>query len=757
MLLAASVAAVVFYRLKQPLILGYLLAGFFLGPNFSRYSPLHDIDNIQALSELGVIFLMFYIGLEFDIGKLRKVFAPSFLALFLQTIVMVLLGRGAGVLLGWSPMQSFFLGGLLSLSSSMVTVSFLKGRGELNRPCAHLTIGVLILEDILAILLLVILTGLAVNGRLMWGALGNATFLVGVFVVGVFVAGKLVARKALGFLHRVGNTEIITLFTVGLIFGVGLLAAGLKFALALGAFVAGAILSRTVLAEEIEKLTEPLRDVFSALFFVSMGMLIVPSDLMSSWHIILALSAFVMIGKLVSCWTGFVLAGQKAGVSLRAALPKTHIGEFSFVIAALGTSLQVTNSQLKAVASGVACASILVTPLLNSHANRIIRFCHTKCPREVKDFAQLYHNWFELLHFGVRKNVFLRMAFRPLLRVVINFFLFNAILVAGSFTLRNIPLLPSQWQAWDPWLHGGFLIILAALGIPFLVDILRNLDVIALLILDTVFNRPSFRRIFQGAFRELLNHILRFFIFLLFGFVFLLVSAPYLPSAIGFVLFLAASGILAIALWRRAIRLYSRMEGAVLKSMVDQSRAALTESMEEALERSTVHNPWPATLEEVSVAPRSRSVGLKIKDLDLRNRTGATIIAVSRGGVSVQESLPDIPLFPHDKLLLFGEKDQIDAAERYINNPGAHGREATSVAAHSMQKILVPRTSDFVGLPLREIRLPQNYGVTVLGIQRKDQKVIGPRAGEVIEAEDLLFVMGAPKPIQQLKEKFASS
>ncbi|MFH1067962.1 MAG: TrkA C-terminal domain-containing protein, partial [bacterium] len=515
------------------------------------------------------------------------------------------------------------------------------------------------------------------------------------------------------------------------------------------------ILSRTVLAEEIEKLTEPLRDVFSALFFVSMGMLIVPGDLAASWSVILALSALVMVGKLFSCWTGFVLAGQRASVSLRASLPKTHIGEFSFVIAALGASLQVTDARLKAVASGVACVSILATPFLNTHANKVIGFFQTKCPREIRDFAQLYHNWLELFHFGVRKNVFLRMAFRPLLRVVVNFFLFNAILVAGSFALRNMPL-PLQWQMWNPWLHGLFLVVLAALGIPFLVDILRNLDVMVLLILETVFNRPAFRRIFQGAFREFLNHILRFFVFLLFGFVFLLVSAPYLPSAVGFVLFLIASGVLAIALWRRAIRLHSRMEGAVLRSMVDQSRAALTESLEEALEHSTVHNPWPVILEEISVAPRSRSVGLKIKDLNLRNLTGATIIAVSRGSVSVQESLPDIPLFPHDKLLLFGEKDQIEAAERHINQSGAHGRGAASSTAHALQKILVPRASDFVGLSLRETRLPQNYGVTVLGIQRKDKKVIGPRAEEIIEAEDLLFVMGAPRMIQQLKEKLSS-
>lgn len=751
MLFMAGVVAAVFHWLKQPMILGYLLAGFLLGPHFPLFPTVKDIGNIQALSELGVIFLMFYIGLEFDIGKLKKVFVPAFFALAIQTLVMMWVGIQTGAAMGWTYTQSFFLGGSLSISSSMVTISFLRkrGEGELERPYAALTVGTLILEDILAILFLMLLAGVAVSGSFEWYALGRATFLVGIFVVVVFILGKLLAPRVLFIFFKKNDTETITLFTVGLIFGVSLLAQKFEFSLALGAFLAGAILSRTTLAREIERLTEPLRDVFSALFFVSMGMLIVPEHLFHYWKIILLLSALMVVGKLIACWTGFVLAGQMPSRGFRAAMPKMQVGEFSFIIVALGSNLGVTDDRLKAVASGVAFISILLTPMLNAGTENALQFCDRKCPRFFKDIIALYHNWLEILRLGLSRSVLARTTHKALSRVLVNFLLFNALIILGAWLASKIDI-SKEWSLTEVLLQEGTFIVIALLGSPFVVDILRNLDVVVLFISEKALERGSSQRLARNIFKNLLTVILRTIFLIVFLAVFLLVSVPYLPSSFTVGLFVTVSIIATVLLWRKATRLHHHMEGAVLKSMVDQSRAALAHTIEGALEYVTRQNPWHVIVEEVEILKNSNSIGVKIKDLDLRKKTGATIIAVRRSDLCLYDALPEIPLFPQDRVLLFGEKEQIEAAARHLNQAGVEAR--FSSPNYALEKVLVPRNSKIAGFSLRDLNLSKNYSVTILGIQREDQKITGPKAEEMIECGDVLFIIGMPEAVGRFRK-----
>ncbi|MFZ5806042.1 MAG: cation:proton antiporter [Verrucomicrobiota bacterium] len=747
-LLAAGAAAVIFHWLRQPLILGYLLAGFLLGPYFPLFPTVNAIENVQALSELGVIFLMFYIGLEFDVGKLRKTFIPAFLALAIQTFFMMLLGLQAGAILGWPYLQSFFLGGVLSISSSMVTVSFLRRKGDLTRPYAGLTISTLIMEDILAILFLVLITGTSVNGNFAWHTVGRATFLVGIFIVVVFLLGKLMAPRLLFVLKKFGDPEVITLFTVGLILGVSLLAQEFQFSLALGAFLAGAILSRTTLAREIERLTEPLRDVLTALFFVAMGMLIVPEHLLRYGKTILVLSALMIAGKIISCWMGFVLAGQRSSTSFRASLPKAQIGEFSFIIAAMGATAHVTDERLKAVASGVAFVSIFLTPVFNARVESWVQFGRRHEPKFFKDIITLYHNWLDILRLGLSRSVLAKTVYRIFTRVGVNFLLFNALILLGAMLTSKIDI-SQEWSVLEVALQEGVFIVIALLGLPFVVDILRNLDVIVLLISETALERSASQRLARGIFKDVLTFILRSIFLVSFGIIFLLVSAPYLPSGFSVILFILVSISLAILLWRKAVRFHHRMEGAVLRSMVDQSRAALAHTIEGALKYVTQQNPWDAIVEEVEIARDSKFIGMKVKDLGLRNLTGVTIIAVRRSDVCLYDALPDIPLFPHDSVLLFGEKNQIESASQYLNQSGKNVNVAPP--NYSLEKVLVPPRADIAGLSLKELNFPKNYGVTVLGIQRGNQKITGPKAEEIVERGDILFVMGTPEALKHFQ------
>lgn len=750
LLLGAGIAAVVFHWLKQPTILGYLLIGFLLGPHFPLFPTVKNIENIHALSNLGVIFLMFYLGLEFNISKLKKVFVPSLFALVLQTILLFFIGFKTASYFGWPHTQSFFLGGILTISSSMVTVSLLRKRNAMNRPYAHLTLGISVLEDILAVLLLILLTSIAVDDHIAWEEIIHALYLVGIFVVAVFVIGKLFAPRILFFLKKIGDPEIITLFTVGLILGVSILSQHFKFSLALGAFLAGGILSRSALADEIERLTEPLRDVFNALFFVSMGMFIIPSDLANTWKTILILSLLVMAGKFISCWIGFVLAGQKPSTSTRASMAKIQIGEFGFIIAAMGTSLHVIDSRLGAVVSGVAFCTIFATPIINAHTEKFIRFCDKKCPHPLQDFFALYHNWFEIIRLGLLRSIFVRTTYRLILRITVNFLLTNAIIILAALILSKFSL-PPEWEPWQNWTHGIFFIIPILICIPFLVDTLRNIDVLALFVSESALGHTSLRPTVRNIVRDAFTVVLRAFLFFIFLTVFFAAASPYLPSGMTLVFLGTIAIILGITLWKKVVRIYSRMEGAVLESMLDQSRAALTETISDALSRITQSNPWAATIEEIEISKNSKFVGMKISELNLRNHTGATIIAVRRSEICLYDSLSEIPIFPQDRLLIFGEKEQIDAAAQYLNQPGESTK--TQPPDYSLQKILIPRDSDMIGLSLKDLNLSQNYGLTILGIQRKNIKITGPKAEETIHPEDILFVMGTPTAIEQFSKQ----
>lgn len=746
LLLAAGVASVVCHAIRQPAILGYLLAGFLLGPNLSHYSPIHGLENIQELSELGVIFLMFYIGLEFDFNKLRQVMVPAVAALVLQTGVMLFLGFRVGALLEWGAVESLFLGGLLSISSSMVTITLMRQKGEMSRNFAHLTIGVLILEDVLAILLLVLLTGVAVSGKFAWDAVGNITFLVGMFVVVVFLAGKLVAPRIVHSLKKLGDAESITLFTVGLIFGVSLLAQKLEFSMALGGFLAGAILSRTALTERIEHLTEPLRDVCSALFFVSVGMLISPGRLYEVWPIVVVLSLLVVVGKFSACWLGFFIGGQAPDRAARAAMPKVQIGEFSFVIAALGASLEVTEPRLKAIASGVAFSTILLTPLVNSRRDALVEQMGRVIPKALRDIAMVYHNWMEVLHYSVVKSLFLKAAARPLSRLFVNFILLNALVIAGALISNYVPI-PESLDPLVPWIRGGALLLTAVLAMPFAVDTLRNLEVIVLLITDTAMSQRQFRM--PRMVREGFHVILKSFFGLFFFGLFFAAAVPYLPSMLSLVMFFMVMLVAMALFWRQMVRVHSHMEGAVLKALVDQSKEALTHTMETSLASVSSLNPWPVVMEEVRVGQHTRFLGKKVGELDLREKTGANIIAIHRSGVSLQDYIPEVRVFPGDRLLLFGEKAQIEHAGEYLNQPG-NAKPGSETDAHAFEKLLIPPASDLVGLTLKDTDLRKNYGVTVIGIQRKDLKITGPGADEVIQGEDILFVMGSPENLSRL-------
>lgn len=754
LMVSAALAAIVFQRLRQPVILGYILAGILLGPGSFFPSPLHELDNIKALAELGVLFLMFYIGLEFNPERLRSVFAPALLALILQTALMMFIAMEAGQWLGWGPVQSLFFGGILSISSSMVTIKLIREKGQLNRPYAELTVGILIFEDILAIIILVVLTGVAVSGTFEWNAVGKVTFLVGIFVVAAYVVGKLLAPRVLGILHRFGTDETIVLFTIGLILGVSLLAAQMQFSLALGGFVAGAILSKSSLAHEIETLTEPLRNFFSALFFVSVGTFIDLRELADHWLPIVLLTLLMMGGKFLACWLGMVLAGQKPAVSTRASLAKVQIGEFGFVIATLGLSYGVVDAELKAIAYGVAILSISLTPVANLFQSKINAYAEKRLPGGLRRGIAVYLNWIETVRLAAGQSGVLKVAARPFSRTIISFLLVNAVIILASILIGRIPI-PDQMADYEVLIQRGAWGVAALLCLPFLVDIVRNLNVLVTLFSEIALSRRSGREVSRFM-RELIQGVFFTLVLLVFSLVFLTACGRYFPTATALFGFILVCLALAILFWRRVIKVHNRFEYALIRGMEGSARRLVKPSMEESIRRVSAANPWPVRIHEMSIKKQTWACGRRVHELGLREETGATIVAIERGGRVYYDVGPDMPLSPEDRVHLLGEEGQIEAAEAFMNRSLPES-EVQEPRFRHFDKILVGPTADLVGTSLLEADLRSRSGVTVVGIQRGDQKIIGPNGGEVIHAGDLLLVLGRSEDVDALKKRIFDS
>ena len=746
-MLAAAIAAVTFNRIKLPPLLGYLAAGFFLGPNLG-WSPLVTLSNVQDLSELGVVFLMFYIGLEFNLDKVRQVFAPALAALVLQTLFMIFIGLNVSQWLGLSPMDGWFLGGVLSISSSMVSVKLMRETGSFNRQHGQQAVGILVFEDILAILLLVVLNGMAAEGDFDYTALGRTTFFIGLFIVAIFLIGKLGAKRLMDDLDTRGTAELVTLSTLGLIFGVSLVAEQFEFSWALGGFLAGAILSSSRLARRIEHLTEPLRDFFSALFFVAVGMLIDPKALWANAPAILIISAIVVIGKFSSCWFGMFVAGQPARTAGRAALVKSQIGEFSFVITAIGAKYGATSPDLQSIASGVAFVTILLTPVLIHSKEGILNAIEKASPKAAKEFCQLYAKWQNTLELSFNRS-FIRLTRKPILRIVLHFLIINAIIIGGAIISANVAkpdFIPLSQRLFEQ----GLFMLSLLLSLPFFVDTVRNLNVLVLILSDAALSQSVFQQFSKGAFRSVFNGLILLLLLFVYGSTFLIVAVPFFPTGTVFVVFVITTFILGLIFWKNLIHMHNNWELAFIEAMENESQSQIEKRIANNLSQLKSRDPWQVLVEAVDIDKSSRWNGKEVWQIDLRRQTGTTIAGIERGGFDLTDIQPHSRIFPNDKLFLLGEPNQIADARAYLNQKKSDSESAPSPFTFS--KEIIPPLSSWIGLSIKDTRLRSDHGVTIVGIQRAGERVVSPSPDEELREGDLLLLMGCEDRLERVSD-----
>ena len=659
-MIVAGLVTILFHKMKQPVVLGYIIAGLLIGPHTPPYSLIHDEHTIQILSEMGIIMLLFYLGLEFNLRKLTQVGMTAVLGAVFEIVLMVAAGYGIGQAFGWKPMDSLFLGAMLAISSTTIIIKALNDLGLAREKFAGMIFGILIIEDILAIVMIVLLSGIAMTGSLSLGEVGATVGKLSIFLVTALVVGYLAVPRLLNHVGRFKSNEMLLVAVLGLCFGFSLLAAKLGYSVALGAFVIGAIISEARDIVKIEHLVEPVRDMFSAVFFVAIGLMIDPRLLVEYALPIAVISVVTVVGKVLSCGLGTFVAGNDTRTSLKVGMGLAQIGEFSFIIAALGLQLKVTSDFLYPIAVAVSAITTLTTPYLIQGSDGVAERFYRMAPRSLLGYLDLYTQWVGNL--GGKRHASLggRLIKRWSLQITLNLALIAAVFLAAAFFGRTVPKwLPDGLS--EPRIYRtGVWLCAVIVALPMFIAAFRKFQALAMLLAELKVSRERAGDR-TAAIRNVISQVITFaglIGLVLFG---LALSSTLLPPGNVLIVLLVVVALLVWLLWGAAIRVHSRAQIALETTL---SQPPIQRHAPEAPKVAALLRD--ADLETVAVPERSPLSGRRLRDLDLRPKTGATIVGIERGGEARINPGPDETISIGDQLLLLGTPEQLAEAKRLL-------------------------------------------------------------------------------------------
>jgi CPA2 family monovalent cation:H+ antiporter-2 len=675
----AAVTTIVFQRLRQPVVLGYILAGFIVGPNVPI--PLvADRQVIQTLSELGVILLMFSLGLEFSLGKLVKIGAAAGITALLQCSLMMWLGFVTGRFFGWTTIESLFAGAIIAISSTTIIAKAFDEQG-VQGALREFVVGVLIAEDLIAILLMAALTAIASGAGLSAAETAATTGKLALFLVALVVIGLLLVPRAVRAVNRLGRRETTVVASIGFAFAISLLAEELGYSVALGAFIAGSLIAESGEQQAIEHAVEPVRDVFAAIFFVSVGELIEPELIAQHWPAILVMTAVVIVGKVVGVFLGAFLTGNGVRTSVQSGFCLAQIGEFSFIIAGLGLSLKATGEFLYPVAVAVSAITTLTTPWLIRASGPVAYFVDRKMPRPLQTFAALYGSWLEQLRKS-KPETTRGSALRRLLRLlVLDAALLAAIAIGVSLGMSRIVAFVQVKLGVDAAIARIALVTAAVmLAVPLAAGVVRVARRLGVTLAEAAWPAAGAGKIdLAAAPRRALVVTLQLGVVLLTGVPLLAITQPVLGGAYAPALFGVLILALAIGLWRSATNFHGHVRAGaetIVEALVAQARAggAAPSDANHASPSNPLHEihrllPGLGEPTPFSLGSKSPAVGKSLADLNLRGATGVTVLAISRGGEGLLIPTAEEVLQAGDVLALAGTHNAISAARQLLGDP----------------------------------------------------------------------------------------
>lgn len=565
-MLIAGTVTVLFNRFKQPVVLGYIVAGVIIGPYTPPYSFIQDDRTVHILSELGVIFLLFSLGLEFSLKKLAKVGATAAVAAISEILLMIWIGYEIGLYFSWKTIDAVFLGAMLAVSSTTIIVKALNELGMKQEKFAQIIFGILIVEDILAIGMIALLSGIATSGSVNSSDVINTVGRLLLFMIVSLVVGILIIPRLLNYVARFKSNERLLITVLGILFGFCLLVMKLKYSVALGAFLVGAVIAESRQTHRIAHLIASIRDMFSAVFFVAIGLLFEPNILAKFWLPVVIITLTVVFGKLISCSFGTFLAGHGGRTPMRVGMGLAQIGEFSFIIATLGLSLQATSDFLYPIVVAVSSITTLLTPYLIKAADPISAKAVKLVPKKISSIFGMYTNWIENMQPQGQKAEIRNIIRRILLQVVVNLSLVVAIFITCAFFANRISDWLTYWigdlQIGKALLWGAALV----LSLPFLLATYRKLQALSMLLAE-VGVRPEFVGAYTAGVRRVISEVIPVMSILGIMVLIFALSASILPPInLLVVVLLGASGLLWL-LWSKLIKLHSKLQIALLTTL----------------------------------------------------------------------------------------------------------------------------------------------------------------------------------------------
>jgi CPA2 family monovalent cation:H+ antiporter-2 len=656
-MIVAGLVTVVFHRLKQPVVLGYILAGVIIGPHTPPVPLIHDQETINTLAELGVILLMFSLGLEFNLRKLSQVGASALIAVLLEILLLFWVGYEIGRFFGWPSLDRIFLGAMLSMSSTTVIIKVLGELGKMKERFAQLIFGILILEDILGIAMIALLSGIAMTGQVSVGDVGKTLGKLGIFLAVTLVVGLICVPRLIAYVARFKSNEMLIITVLGLCFGVSLLAAKLGYSVALGAFIIGAVIAEAREIHRVETLLEPIRDMFSAIFFVAIGLLIDPRGLLTHWQPILVITLAVVVGKVLTCSFGAFVGGNDTRTSLRVGMGLAQIGEFSFIIASLGVTLKVTSDFLYPVAVAVSAVTTLLTPYLIKSADGVVGWFDRSAPKSLVDSLEAYTRWIGQLVSQRQTSLAAKLVRRWFEQMALNAILIAAVFIVAAFVEGD----PPDWLK-KLGLAGGDLKALCWLAavlfsLPMLIATFGKFQALGLLLAETKVT-PATAGDRTEAIRAVVAKVVPIAGTIGLGVFVLALSSTLLPNLKVLLVLLVLVALITWLHWRSFNKVYT------------QAQAALQETLAQPPAPRPGHAPdalpallREADLETVTISGNSPAAGKLIRELMLRTRTGASIVGLDRGGTNIINPGPDEEIQVGDQVLLLGTRAQLDAAK----------------------------------------------------------------------------------------------
>lgn len=714
---AAAVVTLLFKWLKQPLVLGYIVAGFFVGPHFNLFPTIHEIKNIHSWADIGVIFLLFGLGLEFSFKKLIKVGGTAAITAIIEVSATIGVGYLIGKMLGWSAMDCIFLGGILGIASTAIIIRAFEELGVKSQQFAGVVLGVLVIEDLVAVVLMVLLSTVAISQQFAGVQMVGSIVKLGFFLVLWFLSGIFVIPSFLKVTKKFMNDETMLIVSLALCFGMVVLATQAGFSSALGAFIMGSILAETLQGKKIEELLMPVKDLFGAIFFVSVGMLIDPKMLvLYAWPII-AGSLVLLIAKPLFVTIGAVIAGQPLKTSIQAGMSLSQIGEFSFIIATLGVTLQVTSNFLYPIAVAISVITAFTTPYmirLSTPFNKLVQ-------------KLLPHNWKERLNrYSAGAQAITSVSdWRMVLRSYILNIIINAVLIISIIFLSLKYLHPlfssNKWHA----LITAFITLLAMA--PFLWGLtMRRTQ-------QEAYARVWHENKFRGPLVML--EIFRIALAIFFtGFLCDRLFSPWIAFAVALVII-----VLLLLFSGRLQAYYAKLESRFLKNFNEKEELQQQEAVLQELA------PWDAHFAHFEIEADSAVAGKTLEELALREKFDINIAMIERGSKIIAVPARSERIYPGDLVSVIGSDEQLKAFRLYMEiKPVQHNKQQQKQDV-VLKQLLLRKDSELVGKSIRESGIRERSKGIVAGIERDGNRILNPPSSFVFEENDMVWIVGNVK------------